>query len=223
MEILEVTTPLRSPTAWELQDRWLHAPPPALFSPMAGDPPFPQAPASPIIIATPSDTSPSAISCPDADTADMLSSHNRGFPTVHQRLDFYESIPHAMLDHLNHLDAFTPYLASHPPIPGSFFPMHPDLCGHSLYVAAGLFSVRPSTAVPGEMGLFLDDPLPSDSIITPMGCYTGWIHAFEDGDQGCPNFTSPVFDMYCLDIGNGLIVTAYDASLSHAQRVFLFP
>jgi hypothetical protein len=56
-----------------------------------------------------------------------------------------------------------------------------------------------------------------------MGCYTGWVHALEDGDNGYPPFTSSVFDMYSLDIGSGLVVTAFDSSLPLKERSYLFP
>ena len=158
-----------------------------------------------------------------SDRSDSPASPTGGFPPTADRWALYASInprTHWSLD--DPLDLPT-VQNSLPASPGSFFPTQPDLLEHSLGVANGLFSVRPSLAVPGEFGLFLDFSHPGYSHVTLLGCYTGWVHAFNDGDLGSPPFTSPVFDMYCLDIGNGLIVTAYDSSLSHEQRAFIFP
>ena len=146
-----------------------------------------------------------------------------GFPTKERRWSFYSSINPCMHWSLDTPLALSTVQEALPSTIGSFFPTQQDLLEHSLGVANGLFSVRPSSAVPGEYGLFLDFSHPPYSSPTLLGCYTGWVHAFEDGDSGSPPFTSPVFDMYCLDIGHGLIVTAFDSSLSHEQRAFLFP
>ena len=145
------------------------------------------------------------------------------FPLLADRWSLYDSFVPQWVPALLDRAALVPLLDALPSYPGSFFPSHPDVLSHSLHSAHGLFSVQPSSCVPGEYGLFSRtglSPHPTDHI---LGCYTGWVHAFEDGDSGYPPFTSPVFDMYSLDIGQGLIATAFDSSLSHAQRSYIFP
>ena len=166
------------------------------MSRLSADPRTPP-PASPAVL--PAQSTPSSL--PSAHALSASQFHSRGFPSLRDRMLFYDSIVPEMQPTLDNIPALELLLASHPPSPGAFFPANPILCAHSLQVAGGLFSVRPSAAVPGELGLFMDSPLPGYPSPQPLGCYTGWTHAFEDGDQGCPPFTSPTFDMYCLDIG----------------------
>ena len=145
------------------------------------------------------------------------------FPSVPDRWTLYDSFIPSWEPTLLDLSVLIAMLDTCPPQPGSFFPGHPEVAAHSLHSAHALFYVHESQFVPGEAGLFSNaglDPHPTDHL---LGCYFGWVHAFEDGDSGYPPFTSPIFDMYSLDIGQGLIATAFDSSLDLSQRSYLFP